>query len=170
VTAALRALRAVLLTAVCVTALATSVGALYGYRVVAVTSGSMRPAYAVGDALVVRTGVRPAGPGAVVVFAVGPGLVAHRVVAVRTVGAEPWYVTRGDANADPDPDAVPASRVYGTVAGHVPWLGRPLYAATTPRARLVLLAFLLLLVTPDLVRLAGGRRPQANGAHRRQPQ
>jgi signal peptidase len=164
VTAALRTLRALLLTLVCATALATSVGALYGYRVVAVTSGSMRPAYGVGDALVVRTGSRSAHPGDVVVFAAGPGsaagsgLVAHRVVAVRSVGGQPWYVTRGDANADTDPDAVPASRVYGTVAWHVPWLGRPLYDATTPGARLVLLALLILLLAPDLVRLATGRR------------
>lgn len=153
-TRALRVLRTGLLVLVCALALATSVGALCGYRVVAVTSGSMRPAYGVGDALVVRTGALPGGTGAVAVFDRGGELVAHRVVAVRTVAGERWYATRGDANAEPDPDAVPASRVYGTVAAHLPWLGRPLYAATTPAARLVLLALVLLLVAPDLVRWA----------------
>jgi signal peptidase I len=157
VTRALRLLRTGLLVAVCAVALATSAGALVGYRVVAVTSGSMRPGYQVGDALVVHSGALPVGTGSVVVFDVGGRLVAHRVVAVRVVNGQPWYATRGDANAEPDPDAVPAVRVYGTVAGHLPWLGRPLYAATTPPARLVLLALVLLLVTPDLFRWATRR-------------
>jgi signal peptidase len=151
---ALRLLRTVLLLAVCATALGTSAGALCGYRVVAVTSGSMRPGYAVGDALVVRTGAQPPGPGTVIVFQGAGELVAHRVVTVRTVSGERWYATKGDANADPDPDAVPADRVYGTVVWHVPLLGRLLYTATTPAARLVLLALLILLVTPELVRWA----------------
>ena len=96
----------------------------------------------------------------------GPvSMVAHRVVQVQLVGGERYYVTRGDANPTTDPQAVPQSQVYGRVVHRLPAVGRAMVAATSPQARLVLLALLILVVAPELVALCGPGAPV--GRHRR---
>ena len=39
---------------------------------------------------------------------------------------------------------------------HIPWIGKPLYYATGGQAHLILLALLVLIATPELLRLVGG--------------
>ena len=92
------------------------------YRVVTVSGGSMRPALAPGDLVVVRRQQR-ARVGGIALFADGDGLVLHRVVGV-TGGA---VRTRGDANPVADRDPVPTRALRGIVVGVVPvgaWLSR----------------------------------------------
>ena len=53
-----------------------------------------------------------------------PGVISHRVVGI-TVGAEGrTFRLKGDANAEPDRDAVVEGQVMGEVWYSVPWLGR----------------------------------------------
>ena len=69
------------------------------------------------------------------------------------------------ANPTTDPQAVPQSQVYGRVVHRLPAVGRAMVAATSPQARLVLLALLILVVAPELVALCGPGAPV--GRHRR---
>ena len=95
-------------TAVAVTALALAtltlglVGGRFGYRAVFMTTGSMRPAIAPGDLVILRpvdpTSIRV---GDVITFQAPVGrheLVTHRVVAMTTSAQGPEFKTRGDAN------------------------------------------------------------------------
>jgi signal peptidase len=168
-----------LLVALCAGAYATSllVPLWYGahhQRLLIVTSGSMAPAFAAGDAVVLRHIADPSqlSPGQVVSFW-PPGsdeLVTHRIqdlarmpvleqdagtgrmVPVLDPTGQPilreYLITQGDANATRDPDAVPVSRVRGVVLGVHPHWGAVLSWAHSDLGRLVMLG-------PPLLALAG---------------
>jgi signal peptidase len=100
-----------------------------------VQSGSMSPAIATGDLVVVQT-VDPAdiGPGDVVTYVTTTHSdpVTHRVVGVEaSPTGERLFVTQGDANDIPD-DPVPASNVLGRVTLVLPYLGHLLLFGATP--------------------------------------
>lgn len=99
---------------------------LLGWQLQTVMSGSMSPTYPVGSFLVigqidaadVRTGmavvfIDPRDPGR---------YVTHRVVG-QSVGDDLRFWTQGDANANRDPDPVPARLIRGRVLWAVPHLG-----------------------------------------------
>ena len=92
----------------------------HGYRVYAVRSGSMSPAYLTGSLVVdVPPQVDGSTPGSVITFNVGDGLVTHRVYATSDAGV----TTKGDANRTPDSWTVPPQFVVGQVVGSVPRMG-----------------------------------------------
>lgn len=98
---------------------------LFGIVPYAVATGSMEPSLPVGS-LVYAQEVDPAElePGDVVTFSQGHQRsvpVTHRVVSNDPMERE--LVTQGDANASPDPEPVPYSRVRGEVVLSVPLLG-----------------------------------------------
>ncbi len=105
------------------------------YRPVRVAGGSMRPALAPGDLVVVdvQAGVKR---NQIALFkTVRHGLVLHRVIAVRADGS---LSTRGDANVIADFDAQPATAAVGPVVAIVPigrllerWRGSGTYATMT---------------------------------------
>jgi signal peptidase I len=86
-----------------------------------VVSDSMRPAIHAGDiALIDRSA--PAEVGAVVAFHGASGVIVHRIVAEGDAGT---YVTRGDANSSPDPQALSGPQIVGQVELLVPFVGLP---------------------------------------------
>lgn len=93
-----------------------------------VLTGSMRPAYAPGELVVVR----PVDPGSITTGDVityqlesgDPTVVTHRVVSQGFDGEGLVVLrTKGDANDDPDPDPVREIQVRGEVWYSVPYLG-----------------------------------------------
>lgn len=74
--------------------------------------------------------------------------VTHRVVEIIERDGTTEFVTKGDANKDPDPSPVPASAVVGRVAFHVPLMGYVVAFANTQLGllTLVVLPALLLIV------------------------
>ena len=69
------------------------------YRFVTIEGGSMAPAIARGDLILVTPAPAQVEPGMILVLRVGGQLVTHRVVAVNADGT---FITRGDANAVDD--------------------------------------------------------------------
>lgn len=135
------------LAAVVVGVLAVGVGSLAALpaidsRLLVVTSGSMAPAIAAGDAVItVDTPPEEIGAGDVIAFH-GYGherLVTHRVISRHHVDGRLHFRTQGDANATPDANLAPAGGVAGRVALTLPQAGRPLLALTSPTARMLLL-------------------------------
>lgn len=108
-----------------------------------VTSDSMSPAIEVGDVIYVyHTDAAGVEEGDIISFVSGSTenrvrtdrVTTHRVVEVQTEeGLQ--FITKGDANEDPDPDPVGADSVVGRVPSvfgvplHVPQLGRLLLLA-----------------------------------------
>lgn len=113
---------------------------LCGYEIYNVVSGSMEPAVPVGSAVLVRS-APPAqlAPGDIVAFRSHGTVVTHRVV--ENDEAESLLVTKGDANAQPDPEQVRYSDVIGRVRWNVPVLGWLLSTYTSGSGRVYLICF-----------------------------
>lgn len=97
---------------------------LLPWRPVSVATGSMEPAIAVGDMVVVSTLDHTPQAGDVIQFQRDGSYVIHRVAAVHTVNGETVYTTRGDANGAEDAGYVSGDMLIGTVKCVVPWLGK----------------------------------------------
>lgn len=152
--------------------LAIGIGALaalpaFDARLLVVTSGSMAPTIATGDAVVtVDAPPEAIGVGDVIAFH-GYGrerLTTHRVISRHEVDGRLHFRTQGDANATPDANLAPAEGVAGRVAMTLPAAGRPLLALTSPTARM------LLLVLPAVVIAALEVRDLLRGRPDPQPQ
>lgn len=93
-----------------------------------VLTGSMRPHLEPGAlAIVAPTDPADIRVGDVVTYQIAPGepqVITHRVVGVNAnTGGDRSFVTQGDANGSPDPEAILPVQIRGTVAYSLPWLG-----------------------------------------------
>ncbi len=140
---------------------------LAGYTPFTILSGSMRPAYDVGD-VVIDEEIAPldARRGDIITFHDpdrGGVLVTHRVVRVRTDGAKVSVVTKGDANDADERWAVPADGSIGRVRMHVPKVGWVVQWARGREGKLALIVFpalgLVVLELTGLIRLRPGEAP-----------
>lgn len=104
---------------------------LMGWRLTAITSGSMAPALRVGDVVALADPPEDLGDGAIVRFPApfGDGHVVHRVVERTSTG----YITRGDANVTADSTVVPTDQVEGVAVLVVPLVGVPVTLAAQSR-------------------------------------
>jgi signal peptidase I len=118
------------------------VGADHG---LVVLSGSMEPKMSPGDAVIVRE-VPPSEieEQDIITFqrAGSDTPTTHRVIEVQQSEEGAAYVTKGDANEEPDRGTVPHSRVIGEVIFVIPFLGHVIQFANTQAG------FLTLVLTP----------------------
>lgn len=109
-----------------------------------VLSGSMEPKMSPGDAVIVRE--VPASEieqRDIITFRTESDTpTTHRVVEVRQTDSGVAYVTKGDANEDPDQGTVPYRRVVGEVILVIPFIGHVVQFANTQTG------FLALVLTP----------------------
>lgn len=121
-----------------------------GWRTFTVLSGSMEPAIAVGDAVVVKPiPAAQARVGEIITFADPdrPGrLLTHRVTRVRSQGPKLAFVTRGDANTGVERWSIDRRGSIGRVAYRVPKAGYLLSATRAPEGRIGLLVVPALLL------------------------
>lgn len=98
---------------------------LWGWTPVVITSGSMQPTLTRGSLVVIDSN-KSATVGDVVTFE-DPnreGSITHRVIAIDEDG----LITKGDANAQPDPQPVGTEDIQGRVRVAVPLVGYPTVA------------------------------------------
>lgn len=154
---AARAMRAVVTATFLCLVLAVAVGKIVLHLGMSpVLTGSMRPAFAPGDAIVTRPiSVTHLRPGMVVVF-VPPGRTtpyAHRIVSVSGPSSHLVLVTKGDANPAPDHWRVTLNApTIAQVVGSVPKVGYPLTWLREPRWRAAVIGAFGLLMTVALTR------------------
>lgn len=116
-----------------------------------VQSGSMEPAIKTGALSVIKPSSRYS-VGDVIMF--GPDTktqvpTTHRIVADEVRSGVFYYTTKGDANEDPDPQAVAQSEVIGKVLFSIPYLGYLLDFAKKP------VGFALLVGVPAVLVIFG---------------
>jgi signal peptidase len=109
-----------------------------------VLTGSMRPAIAPGDVVVVKAvPAASVGVGDVITFDRGSDVpTTHRVVEVVARADGPAFRTQGDANEDPDGGLVTPEQVVGRVVFSVPAVGHVISAGGAP------VGFVALVVVP----------------------
>ncbi|MEM2847268.1 MAG: signal peptidase I [Zestosphaera sp.] len=105
--------------------LAVLVSMIIGYRALVVVSGSMSPALNVGDVAVINTRVSPSDvvEGDVIAFYLSRDIIIHRVVRVLNTSSGIKYLTKGDANENPDPFRVSQSALLGKYVFKIPLVG-----------------------------------------------
>lgn len=111
-----------------------------------VLSSSMSPAIEAGSVVFVQSVPAAAvSEGDVITYDRSPGgttsRVTHRVVDVVERDGRRQFVTKGDANEDPDPEPVAPAAVVGVVAFSVPYIG---HVITFSQTRVGLLALVVL--------------------------
>lgn len=129
------------------------IAAAVRFRLYIVMSGSMEPALPVGSIVIVNTGDKKPERGDIITFRRGETIVTHRVAGK----SEGRYLTKGDANGEPDSVLTEPDRVIGTVCGWIPFPGGALLyfrkaGVTVP----VLLLCLLFFSTAATVRNTAG--------------
>lgn len=137
-----RILGTVILLAVLAVCLPLSVPKLLGYQVYDVVSGSMAPAIPVHSVVLVQPAApEELQPGEIVAYRSGSSVVIHRLVENHIVEGE--LVTKGDANAEPDPLKVEFAGVLGTVTAHIPFIGIYAGALNTLPGKLYAFGFIV---------------------------
>lgn len=133
---------------------------LFGLQVYTVRSGSMEPDYPVGSLIYVRkVDYKTLKPDMVITYLLdGDTVSTHRIVQVLIDPEDPEvyrFITKGDANDDPDAVSVHCANIIGTPIFMIPYLGYlaryiqsppGLYVAIAAGAVLLMLVFL-----PDLL-------------------
>lgn len=102
-----------------------------GYQLYGVLSGSMngssKTSFDTGSLVLVKEkDIAAIAAGDIITFrgaSMDSPLTTHRVVKVNIDGDSITFTTKGDANDVADPNPVLASKVVGTVRGHLPFLG-----------------------------------------------
>jgi signal peptidase I len=126
-------------------------GLLFHLRVSPVLTGSMRPTYSPGDAVITRqVDVHSLRPGDIAVFEPPgeSGAFAHRITGVTRQGGHVVVTTRGDANRAPDPwRASLDQNTVPKVVAVLPYFGRPMTWVHTRWLRAAAIAALGLLLT-----------------------
>ena len=103
---------------------------LLGIQPTTVLSGSMSPAMDTGDlAIVQKVSADSIGVGDIIQYQRDGTMVIHRVNEVAQGGSEKLFVTKGDANSNPDIEPVFQSQVRGKVVLTIPKLGWAVIAA-----------------------------------------
>lgn len=131
--------------------------AAVGWRTMTVMSGSMSPAIATGDAVVIRP-VAAAGlrPGDVATFRDPAGtarLITHRVLSVQVTDTKVHVTTLGDANNTSESWDVAVDGRVGRVVYRVPRIGYVIVPASAPLGRLLLVGLPVVLL--GIMMLAG---------------
>jgi len=112
------------------------------YSLYIVRSGSMEPAFNVGDVVIAgplgSDGIKP---GVIVTYAIGKNLITHRVLSIDGN----TLITKGDANENPDPIPVQFSQVKSLYLFRIPYIG---YVAGFVRTRP---GWLLTIILPSLI-------------------
>jgi signal peptidase I len=126
-------LTAVLLSAVALACLVIA-APLTGHQPFILRGGSMAPSIPRGAiAIIAKDRLDALQAGDVVTFQVpNSAVITHRITRVAQVAGATFLETKGDANASPDPDLIPAGWVIGRVVLSVPLAGYLLALPSSP--------------------------------------
>ena len=122
------------------------------YRLFVVQSGSMEPTIKTGSLVIVKPESQYI-KGDIITFKVQPQadiknpnlLISHRIVDIKGVNGQTFFITKGDANNTPDMELRPEGNVLGKVIFSIPYLGYPVGFAKTQNG------FILLIVIPATI-------------------
>jgi signal peptidase len=108
---------------ICIVLIFFSYGFL-GVKPTVIYSGSMNPMLDVGDIVIIGDAdVGSLKEGDIIQFRSGNKLIVHRVYEITSVGDERLFITKGDANTNPDPDIIYPSQIQGKAISTIPKLG-----------------------------------------------
>lgn len=97
---------------------------LFGFYPTIIASGSMTPTMEVGDvAIAISTDPNNIHVGDIIQYWKQGEMILHRVIEIRKTETGKTFITKGDANAEPDSDPVYPSQIRGKLILTIPKLG-----------------------------------------------
>lgn len=117
------------------------------FEVMTVLSGSMNPTIKMGSVVVVKP-VDQYQIGDIITFKSSredKAPITHRIHDIKVSGGVPVYITKGDANENPDQREVPKREIVGKVLFSVPYLGHVVDFAQRP------IGFMIIIIVPAAV-------------------
>jgi signal peptidase len=122
------------------------------YKLFVVQSGSMEPTIRTGGLVVVKPESQYKKDD-IITFKIQPQadiknpnlLITHRIVDIKDINGQTFFITKGDANNTPDMEQRPLGNVLGKVIFSIPYLGYPVGFAKTQNG------FILLIVIPSTI-------------------
>jgi signal peptidase len=121
-----------LLVVLALIAITITLAPFVGWRVDTVLSGSMEPAIATGDMVIIGpVSADNVHVGDVIAFSDGSNNICHRVLSIEA-GPPVRFVTKGDANGTLDPHPVTADNVKGKIVLSIPKAGYITHFIKTP--------------------------------------
>lgn len=117
------------------------------YKLMVVQSGSMEPVIKMGSMVVVKPSED---------YKIGDMIsfmnrvereesITHRIIDLEVIEGESFYITKGDANEDPDPRRVAKTEIIGKVLFSIPYFGYAVDFAKKP------LGFALIIILPAAI-------------------
>lgn len=117
------------------------------YKLMVVQSGSMEPVIKMGSMVVVKPSED---------YKIGDMIsfmnrvereesITHRIIDLEVIEGESFYITKGDANEDPDPRRVAKREIIGKVLFSIPYFGYAVDFAKKP------LGFALIIILPAAI-------------------
>jgi signal peptidase len=126
--------------------LVASIFPVANLRVKSALSGSMEPAISVGSIIVIRSADEYKIDDIITFqFALNQPATTHRIVGTQIIEGTTYFITKGDANEEPDPRLVREEEVLGRVLFSVPLVGYAVNFVQQP------LGFILLIVVPATI-------------------
>ncbi len=95
----------------------------FGYNIFAVRSGSMEPAIKKWDLIITQKQDHYQTEDIITFRRDHKTVITHRIIEVQKEGGQCDFITKGDANQDPDRKDVPERRVLGKMVTRIPWIG-----------------------------------------------
>ncbi len=144
---------------------------ILGIAISPVLSGSMRPVFNPGDALITKeTKAQDLHVGDIVVLrnAGDYTLFSHRITSIKNIDFQYVINTKGDANPAVDAGAVKVSpqQLIPREIGHVPLLGREVVFFNSSKGRLISYALILLAFALSIARYLSHKTLAKHHAHR----
>jgi signal peptidase len=121
--------------------LLTTFSLSYKYKLLAVRSGSMRPAIREGS-LILAIKKDNYKKGEIIAYKIADNIITHRIYAIEASGGARLYTTKGDANNKPDDKPIGNNQILGKVDLIVPALGKLVLFTKTQAG------FILLIIVP----------------------
>lgn len=124
------------------------------WQVLVVESGSMEPAIKVGGLVIVKS-ANNYQVGDIITFRNPESLntkITHRIYELKINEGQTFYVTKGDANEEPDGEGILARYVLGKVILALPYLGYAVDAAKKPIGFILIIAIPAVVIIGDEIR------------------
>ena len=128
-----------------------------GWRVYSVLTGSMEPAVPAGSLIINKAPLQAEDiqKDTIITFA-EPGLenqfITHRVHEVKAQEGSRTFITKGDANAEPDSWTLPYGRIQGVYKFHAPYAGRVLEFMKSPFGLVIFIIVPVVVIMVDEIR------------------
>ena len=116
---------------------------LFGYKNFIELTGSMKPTLNEGDIIITKE-AKEINQNDIISFKVDNSVVTHRVFEIYKENGKEYYITKGDANSDTDPELLDKENIEGKYCFKIPFIGKIILFFQKPVGLIILFVIFLI--------------------------